>query len=191
MRSLWFFSIAISGSLLGGCSDDDPVSYSQPVGIELKAEHDKVINGTLSEEKSITTESGNPYGAFVSGAQDALGGFDPGDIDVDEVSVALGAGSDGVVGLGEVFDGTFEVLFLMNDTDDTFDVASGDIEGDDDGGPKDLFVHFDSAEVSDENYEKLLSGSFKVVYRCPAQPSFDGSGAKADLQVTLTFTAYE
>ena len=173
------------------CSDDDPVTYSAPVGIELKAEADKVTSGTLSEDKSITTESGNPYGAFVAGAQDALGGDDPSDIDVESVTVALSADSEGVVGLGEVFDGTFEVLFQMNDTDDTFAVAAGPIAADDDGGPIALDVEYDSESVSDANYDKLLSGSFKVVYRAPAQAAFDGSGSKANLQVTFTFVAYE
>jgi hypothetical protein len=181
----------MSWTLIVGCSDDDPVNYSAPVGIELKAEADKVVSGALSEDKTITTESGNPYGAFIAGAQDALGGDDPSDIDVESVTVALAADSDGVVGLGEVFDGTFEVLFQMNDTDDTFAVAAGPIGADDDGGPIELDVDYDSESVSEANYDKLLSGSFKVVYRAPVQASFAGSGSKANLQVTFTFVAYE
>jgi hypothetical protein len=38
---------------------------------------------------------------------------------------------------------------------------------------------------------KLLGGSFKVVIRGPAAATFEAAGADADLQLTLTFAAYE
>lgn len=190
MMSIRMCSIVTLVGLAAGCGDD-PVTYSEPVGIELKAEFDKVVNGTLSEDKEINTESGNPYGAFVTSAEAALDGLSPTAIDVESVTVAIGASSEGVTRLGEVFDGRFEVLFEINDTDDTFAVASADIDEEIDGGPFALDTDLDEASISDENYERLLNGSFRVVYRAPAHVDFAGSGAKADLQVTFTFVAFE
>ena len=47
-----------------GCGDD-PVSFSAPVGINLKAKSGEVVNNAISNDKGINTESGNPFGAFV------------------------------------------------------------------------------------------------------------------------------
>lgn len=52
---------------VAACSDD-PVSYSAPVGINLKAKSGDVSGTAISEAKSITTETANPYGAFVGDA---------------------------------------------------------------------------------------------------------------------------
>ena len=79
---------------LVGCSDD-PVSYSSPVSINLKAESGAVNGAAISDEKGITTESGNPYAAFVSDARAKLG-RDPGRIEVDGLTLTLGAQSTGV-----------------------------------------------------------------------------------------------
>ena len=74
---------------------DDPVSYSSPVGINLKAESGAVSGTAISDEKGITTESGNPYGAFVTEARKALG-RDPSRIELDGLTLTLGANSTGV-----------------------------------------------------------------------------------------------
>src|SRR3954469_79201 len=100
---------------LGACSDD-PVSYSAPVGINLKAKSGDTANNVVSEEKGITTESGNPYGAFITDAKQKLGGKDPTSIEIDKVELFLGGTSTNVTRLGEVFDGTVDVLFVVNDT---------------------------------------------------------------------------
>ena len=50
---------------LAACGSD-PVSFSEPVGIELKAKSGDVTNAAMTEQKDITTESGNPYGKFTS-----------------------------------------------------------------------------------------------------------------------------
>ncbi len=176
-------------ALCAACGDD-PVSYSAPVGINLKAKSADTVSGTVSDEKSITTESGNPYGAFVSDARAQIG-RDPGLIDVESVELFLGGGSTGVVALGEVFAGEVDLVFQMNDTNNAFSVAAGTISAATTAGPVAFDVTFAAEMVPDLDYVKLLNGSFKVIARGTAAPSFESKGAEADLQVTLTFAAFE
>lgn len=187
MSRLTYLTIA---TLAFGCGDDDPISYSAPVGINLKAKSSDTVNNVVTDEKGINTESGNPYGAFVSDAKRELG-RDPGSVDVEELTVFLGAGSTGVTRLGEVFTGNVEVLFLMNDTNNSYPVAAGTVEASATGGPVALSATFSSDGVPDADYAKLLGGSFKVVMRGPAAVGFTSKGADADVQVTLTFSAFE
>lgn len=177
--------------VLAAACGDDAVSYSEPVGINLKAKSSDVVNATVTNEKGINTESGNPYGAFVTNARRELGGADPTSIELTDARLLLGAGTVGVSALGEIFAGEVVVLFQMNDTNNTFPAASRVFASTDGSGPIDLAVDFDSDEMSDEDYAKLLDGSFKVVIRGPAAPDFQTKGADADLQTTLTFTAFE
>jgi hypothetical protein len=173
--------------VLAACGSD-PVSYSAPVGINLKAKSADTTGGVVSDEKGITTESGNPYGAFVSDATERLG-RDPGAIDVDGVTIFLGANSVGVTSLGEIFVGPVEVLFIMNDTNNSYPVATVAMDAATAAGPIALDIDFPG--VSEIDYPKLLNGSFQVVTRGPAAPSFETKGADADLQITLTFAAFE
>ncbi len=185
------YSLFVLGGLaLVACGGDDPVSYSAPVGINLKAKSDDVTNGVVTDDKGINTESGNPYGAFVTDARAEIGA-DPGLIDVAGVDLFIGANSTGVTKLGEVFAGQVDVLFEMNDTNNSYTVASGAISADSGAGPIGADVTFAADEVPDLDYAKLLAGSFKVVVRGPAAPGFATAGADVDLQVTLTFAAFE
>ncbi len=187
-KSLLLLALAATGL---GCGGDDAVSHSEPVGIELKADADKVVAGVLSDAKNITTESGNPYGAFVNEARTVLG-KDPGRIEVTGVTLLLGADATGVVSLGEIFDGNVEVLVEMADTGDTFAVAHGTIDESRTGSaPVTLAVDFDADAFTGANFDKLVGGNFTVVYRGPTQAAFAATGAKADLQITLTFAAFE
>lgn len=188
---LIYLSLGLTlGSLTLAACGDDPVSYSAPVGINLKAKSSDTVNNVVSDEKGITTESGNPYGAFTSDARRELG-RDPGSIDVEEVTILLGAGSTGVTRLGEVFTGNVEILFVMNDTNNTYAVAAGTIDAAATGGPHELGASFDAGGVPALDYDKLVGGSFKVALRGPAATGFSTKGADADVQVTLTFAAYE
>jgi hypothetical protein len=172
---------------LAACSDD-PVSYSAPVGINLKADSGAVSGTTTSDEKGITTESGNPYGAFVSDARARLG-RDPGRIEVDEITLTLGALSTGVTALEQIYAGDVDVLFLMNDTNNTYPI--GRVSNPTGTGPVDVGVLLDSDAVSELDWPKFLGGSFKVVIRGTAATGFQSKGAKADLQLNFTFAAFE
>jgi hypothetical protein len=173
--------------VLSGCSDD-PVSFSMPVGINLKAKSSDVSNSVISEEKQITTESGNPYGAFVSDAQAKLGA-DPGRIEIDQVTLTLGAQSVNVAKLEDVYTGDVDVAFITNDTNNTYDV--GHVLNPVGVGPLDLSVAFASDALSAADFAKMMTGSFKVVIRGTAATGFNAKGAEAELQVTFTFAAFE
>jgi hypothetical protein len=170
---------------------DDPVRYSDQVGINLKAKSADTVNGVVSDEKGITTESGNPYGAFVSSAREALGGAEPSSIRVEQLELFLGAGSTGVTALGEIFDGSTEVLFEMNDTNNTAQVGTTTVVASTTSGPVAMSIAFSSDALGEADYTKLLGGSFKVSLRGPAATGFQSKGADANIQLTFTFGAYE
>lgn len=174
--------------LLAACGDD-PVQFSEPVGIELKAKSGDVANTTVHEEKGITTESGNPYGAFISMAQSKLGGKDPSRIDLDKITITLGAQSTNVSDLNQVVTGDVVVSFLTNDTNNTFVAAH--FASPAGTGPDNGSVSFDWTQVGTADVPKMLGGSFKVVLNGPAAAGFDTKGAEASLQLTFTFTAFE
>lgn len=156
---------------------------------ELKAKSGEVsASNTLTPEKGITTESGNPYGKFISDAQAKLG-RDPGLIELEKVTITLGAQSTNVVGLEQVMTGDVYVSFLTNDTNNTFVAAHFDAPT---GlGPHEGHSSFDWGAVGAQDVEKLLGGSFKVVLNAPAAPEFGTKGADASLQLTFTFSAFE
>lgn len=175
---------------LAACGDD-PLSYSQPVTINLKAKSSDVANNVVADEKSISSENSNPYGKFVNDARAALGGKDPSRIALEGTTVTLGAASTGVITLGEVFTGNTEVNFTTNDTNNTYPAAWGVIAATATSGPLELTSGFSTDPLSDADFAKLLGGSFKVGVRGPAAVGFSGKGADADIQVTLTFSAFE
>ena len=182
IRYLALFVVVACGS--------DPVSYSQPVGIELKAKSGDTVSNVITEDKAITTESGNPYGAFVAAARVELD-RDPGRITVDQVELLLGAGSVGVVGLGEIFIGDVEILFQMNDTNNTLPVVAIPIDANTTAGPIAVDSEFDSDDAGADDFDKLVGGSFKVVMRGTAAAGFVTKGADANIQATFTFAAFE
>ncbi|HTJ44813.1 MAG TPA: hypothetical protein VL463_22055 [Kofleriaceae bacterium] len=184
-RILTVFALAASASACGS----DPVNYSAPVGIELKAKSGDVANAVVTENKAITTESGNPYGAFITDAHTKLGGKDPKEIEIDKLTLTLGGQSTGVTKLEEVLSGDVDVSFIMNDSNNTYDV--GHVMNPTGVGPVDMVVSFDGTTVSSTDMPKLLSGSFKVVIRGDAATGFMSKGAEASLQATFTFDAFE
>ena len=173
-----------------GC-DEKPVSYSSPVGIELKADSDKVIDGALTNDKEISTENGNPYASFVSAARERLG-RDPGLIEISRVTALLGADSTGVTGLGQIFDGRVDILFEMNSTNDTIPVAHATIDAAVTGSAPVVFtIDFDGTSMVGLNMDDLLDGKFRVAYRGPVEANFASLNAKTDLQITLSFEAFD
>jgi hypothetical protein len=173
--------------VIGACGSD-PVSFSEPVGIELKAKSGDVNQSVVTENKDITTESGNPYGAFVSHATAKLGRA-PARIEIDSVTLTLGAQSTGVTSLDVVVTGDVDLSFLVNDSNDTFDAAH--ITSPTGVGPDDMDPSFDFTSANAVDQTKILGGSFKVVLRAPAAATFASKGAEASLQATFTFTAFE
>jgi len=174
--------------LMFAACGDDPVSFSAPVGINLKVKSGDVSNSAITDEKGITTESGNPYGAFVNDAHAKLGN-DPARIELDKLTLTLGAQSTGVTTLEQVYTGDVDVAFITNDTNTTYDV--GHIMNPTGVGPADVDIVFESDAVSPADFVKILGGSFKVVVRGPAAANFSTKGAEASLDLTFTFAAFE
>ena len=172
---------------LAACGDD-PLSYSGPVAINLKAESGAVNGTAISDEKGITTESGNPYGLFIADARDTLG-RDPSRIEIDALTLTLGAESTGVTALEQVYTGDVDVLFLMNDTNNTY--PAGRVSSPTGAGPVPVGIGFESNGIADQDWPKFVGGSFKVIIRGTAATEFASKGAKADLQLAFTFAAYE
>jgi hypothetical protein len=154
----------------------------------LKVKSGDVANNSTSDQKAITTESGNPYGAFVSDAQTKLG-RDPSRIEVDDLTLTLGAQSTGVTTLQEVYTGDVDVAFITNDTNNTYDV--GHVMNPMGVGPDTVEVNFASSQVSATDFSKMLNGSFSVVIRGPAAAMFSTKGAEVDMQLTFTFAAFQ
>jgi hypothetical protein len=167
----------------------DPVNYSAPVGIELKAKSGDVANAVVSEQKDITTESGNPYGAFTNDATTKLGGVAPSRIELHDLTLTLGAQSTGVTALEEVVTGDVDVAFIVNDSNNTYD--AGHIVNPTGVGPDTMDIVFDWSQVATTDRSALIGGSFKVVLRGPAAATFSSKGADATLQTTFTFDAYK
>lgn len=187
MRSICALFL-ISALFYAGCGDD-PVSYSAPVGINLKAKSGDVKNGVVVDEKGITTETENPFGAFIKDARDRLGGADPARVEIGKLTLTLGGKSKGVVGLEEIFADEVTVLFMMSDTDNTFNV--GTVQQPTGSGPVSLAVSFDYEQMGPVDQEKFLAGSFKVIVRGAVVTGFDGADADADLLLTFGFSAFE
>jgi hypothetical protein len=180
-----YMSVALVSTVVA-CSDD-PVSYSSPVGINLKAESGAVTGTTISDEKGITTESGNPYGAFVAAATEKLG-REPGRVELDKLTLTLGALSTGVTALEQIYVGSTEVVFIIGDTNNTYIVGAVNNPT---GSVIDVPVSFESDDIAEQDWAKFLGGGFKVVIRGTAAPDFASKGAKADLQLSFTFAAFE
>jgi hypothetical protein len=164
------------------------VSFSAPVGINMKVKSSDVASTAITEDKEITTENGNPYGAFVSDATTRLGRA-PGRIEVDSATLLLGAQSTNVTRLEDVFTGVVDIAFLMNDTNNTYEVGSvTDPTG---VGPIDVAIALSGSDMAPQDFTKYLGGGFRVIARGSAAPGFTSKSAEAALQVTFTFAAFE
>ena len=182
--------LLLASALVTGACTDEPVTYSEPVGIRLQASSSDATNGIVTDDKQITTEQGNPYGHFMTSAKELLAGRSPSAIVIEGATLALAPSSSGVSTLGHVFAGEVNVDFLINDSNNSYGVASGQVAAET-GATIELDAHFDSAAMTDFDYLKLLGGNFKVVVRGPAAGGFADKAAKVDLDTTLTFSAFE
>jgi len=178
--------------LAAACGSKDPVSYSAPVGISLDVKSNDDVGGVIHVDKNITTESGNPYGAFTNAAVQKLG-RNPSRIQVTSAILTLDpATSTNVTVLESVFSATVRLSFQMNEmngSNNSYPVAS--VTGPTGAGPVTMPVTFDSGAMTPADFDALVGGSFKVVLTSPAASGFGTLGATAKLEATLTFVAFE
>src|SRR5439155_8019626 len=123
----------------------------------------------------INTESGNPYKVFIDGTHTALKGADPSRITISSLTLTLGAQSTGATKLEEVFTGRVDVLFLVDDTNNTFN--AGHVMDPKGGGPVAMTVDFDSGALAGVDRTNFIAGKFKVVLRGTAATGFAGKAA--------------
>ncbi|WP_164015861.1 hypothetical protein [Pyxidicoccus trucidator] len=173
---------------LMGCGGD-AVSYSAPVGINLKAKSSDTVNATVTAQKGISTESGNPFKVFVDAARQELDGQSPSRVELTTLTLTLGAGSVGVASLADVFSGRVDLLFRMEESSNTYVV--GHVEDPTGSGPVSFLVDFDSTAMAPDDYSRFLESKFNVVLRGSAASTFMNKGADVDFQSTFSFTAFE
>lgn len=175
-------------AVLAACSSDPaPVSYSAPVGISLPVASKDVVSDAFAVDKSINTENGNPYGAFVNEARARIG-HDPSRIVVSGTTLTLLGSSTGVSALEQAF-ANESVSFQMSGTNAVYPVAH--LAGSTGVGPVRLAVDFNAAALTDVDRVALVQGQFKVVLSGTPAPGFATANALADVVVTLEFIAYE
>ena len=168
---------------------DDVVNYSAPVGITGKlrsADPAQTAPYAFTLSKNITTEQGNPYGAFVNDATRVLG-QPPSRIAVTYLTLELLPSSTGVTNLNQVFAGQVSVGFDLDGTAYPVGTAANPA-----GASFPMMTAFDSAGVGPAAFAELAGGTFPVILAGTAQPAFVTTGGlTADLQTTFGFVAYK
>ena len=163
---------------------DDVVNYSAPVGINVKLRSSDVgAANAVTLSKNITTEQGNPYGAFVNAATRALG-RSPSRIAVTYLTLELLPTSTGVTDLNQVFTGQVAVGFELAGSAYPVGTATNPV-----GVGFPMVPTFDSAGLALAAYSDLLAG-FPVVLDGTATSGFAGGADTADLKATFGFIAY-
>jgi len=175
--------IAISLAFFSSACGDDPVAHSETVSLKLSGiKAGDIKNGVASEEKNINTESGNPYGEFVKNARAALGGKDPGAIELVSAYVRVHAESKNVTAIEQVF---ADLELFLSDSQTTLPV--GTLTAPTGSSVK---VPLDDTLDYEPIAATLLSGDFKVGVRGTAVDTLP-TDFELKLTLDLKFTAYE
>lgn len=153
-------------TVLAGCGDDlaaNTVGFSGPVNISVdKFKDGDVRNDAFDADKSISTESGNPYGAFLQQARGALGRA-PAAVLVERVTLTLGRDTTGVTSFEQFLGGPL-VVYLASAA---ATVIVGTVSQPTGAGPVEVSITATRDTLAPINAE-LVQGSFKVGLRVPA-----------------------
>ena len=186
-RTIYLLTLAVFVLALSACSD--PVSTSSPISLNDKLSSGDVKSGTGTIDKSVTSESGNPWAAFIKDTRDQLGG-DPGDIQLLSATLTLAADSKGVTKIGEVYAGNIDVQFEMNDTNNIYPVAGATVDAEA-GRTVELMPDFDFSTIAEQDLPKLYNGSFDVILTGPVAAGFADANAEARFQMSFVFESFE
>jgi len=194
MKIKHWTTMALRGAMLSlmvaGCGDANSdgggitLSHSGPVNIRLdKFKDGDVRNDAFDSDKSVNSESGNPYGAFLQAARTRLGAqFNPDTpgaaVVVDRVTLTIDQDTRGVTAFEQVLGGPL-VLYLASSSTT---VNIGTVAQPTGAGPVEVTLTADRAALAPIRRD-LLSGSFKVGIRVPAAPSRPSS---FDMRVATT-----
>ncbi len=179
-----------------GCGGN-PVSFSEPVDITLQQLQSKDYSSgamTISVSKDVRTANGNPYGAFITAAQQHLGGKNPSRIVITSLTLSIVTSPAGLA-FDQVFTGAVTISFQMvAGSNNTYQV--GAITNPSGTGPVSLTVAFDSGAIQPGDYTSLLNGQFNVVLTGTATSGSGGfnntnTNETATIDAIFGFVAYE
>jgi len=163
-------------AMAAGCGGEDPantantVNFSGPVSINIdKFKDGEVRNNAFDADKSISTESGNPYGMFLSQARATLG-RPPAAVVVDRVTLTLGRDSTGVTAFEQILGGPLTVYLASSSST----VNIGTVAQPTGAGPVEVVITATRDTLAPINSD-LIQGSFKVGIRVPAAASLPRS----------------
>ncbi len=185
---LLIYGLILNGWLVGCGSDEEPISYSDAIGINLKAKSGDAKEGVIRDEKGITTESGNPFGGFIKEAEIRLG-REPSRVELTALTLTLGAKSTGTNAFEEIFTGEVQIMFFFDDSKNTLNV--GRVADPTGTGPVAFNREFDFVGLGEADRNAFFNGSFKVVIRGANAVDFETNKIEAELLVTLHFEAFE
>ena len=160
-------TVFFAGLCALGCGDADgtganTVNFSGPVSIVLdKFKDGDVRNESFDSDKSITTESGNPYGMFLSQARAVLG-RPPAAVVVERVTLTL-RDPRGVTSFEQFLGGPLTLYFSTSQVT----VNVGTVAQAAGPGPVEVTITADRAQLAPINND-LVQGSFKVGILVPA-----------------------
>lgn len=167
MRGFRFAALALIAGCgaSGGTGTGDPitVNYSGPVAIKLdKFKDGEVRNEAFDVDKSINTESGNPYGMFLQQARATLGRA-PAAVLVDRVTLTLASDTTGVTSFEQFLGGPL-TLYLASSS---VTVNIGTVTQPRGSGPVEVTITATRDTLAPIQSD-LIQGSFKVGARVPA-----------------------
>ena len=165
-----------------GCADE-PIAHSENVGLQLSTMKAKdVSSGSVTTEKNVNTESGNPYGAFLKNAEENLDGAQPSYISITSATIELSSDSQGISRL----DQAFKLIELFVSTSETTVVL---------GSASSLSGPIANISINDDvDWNSLASvmtsGNFKLGLRCETGAT-TVKNWEASLFLDLSFSAYK
>lgn len=149
-----------------GCGDElaaNTVNFSGPVTVNVdKFKDGDVRNNAFDSDKSINTESGNPYGSFLQQARAVLG-RPPAAVLVERVTLTLGRDTRGVTAFEQFLGGPLTVYLASSSAT----VNLGTVTQPTGAGPVEVNIVATRDTLAPINNE-LVGGSFKVGIRVPA-----------------------
>lgn len=147
----------------GDGGSGNTVNYSGPVSINVdKFKDDEVRNEAFDNDRSVSTEQGNPYGAFLQQARAVLG-RPPAAVLVDRVTLTLGADARGVTAFEQFLGGPLTVYLASSRST----VTVGTVAQPRGSGPVEVAVTATRDTLAPLQPD-LTQGSFKVGIRVPA-----------------------
>jgi hypothetical protein len=186
--ALFAVATAVACGDAGSPHDGNTVGYSGPVVVRLdKFKHDDVRNESFDSDKSINSESGNPYGAFLNQARAVLG-RPPAAVLLESATITLDGSSTGVTTIDQFLTASPSAPLTLYFANSGTTVNVGTLTVPPRGpGPVSIQITATRATLAPINNE-LVQGSFKVGIRVPAAP---GRPARFDakLSTVLTFRA--